>query len=202
MMHLPAMEQSNRTMDRLEDEGVRLSVPAHLYREALVRSRGSGAVAVLAIMASMGLNLALPSKQRQYVVAEMQGGNAFRYIVSGQQTSDAEFAFILSYYVAGVGDDDTVLLQKRTFRHAMESATRAIADGQISRVDAVDSMIQLATNQGAPANVLTALKKMRGYAVIEDRGNTPPVISRDNPTDPNDWDAAAGEVIDSMGVQP
>jgi len=202
VMHLPAMEQSNLSLDLLEDKGVRISIPAQAYREALVRARGGGATAVLAALTSMGLNLALPSEQRQYVAAQMRGANAFRYIVSGQQTSDAEFAFILSYYAAGVGDDDATLLPKRVFRHAMENATRAIGDGQLNRVEALDSMIQLAKSQGADADVMATLRKMRGYAVIEDQGNTPPVISRDNPTDPNDWDAAAGAVIDSMGVQP
>lgn len=202
VMHLPAMEQSNLTLDLLEKDGIRMSIPAQMYREALVRARGGGATAVIAAVGSMGLNLALPDKQRLYVAAQMRGGNAFRYIVSGQQTSDAEFAFILSYYATGVGDDDTTILQKRIFRHSMEQATRAIGDGQLNRVGAVDSMIQLADSQGAGADVMKTLRKMRGYAIIEDQGNTPPVISRDNPTDPNTWDAAAGAVIDSLGVQP
>jgi len=202
IMHLPAMEQSNLMLDLLEDKGLRISFPAQMYREALVRARGGGATAVIAALTSMGLNLALPDQQRQYVAAQMRGGNAFRYIVSGQQTSDAEFAFILSYYATGVGDDDATVLQKRIFRHSMEQATKAIGDGRLNRVGAVDSMIQLAESQGAGAEVLSALRKMRGYAVVEDQGNTPPVISRDNPTDPNAWDAAAGSIIDSVGVQP
>jgi len=176
-MYLEQMTLSNQVLDDLEAQGVTISIPAQLQRELRVRASGQGVFNLAASLGDMVLNLGLPPEQKQLINAMLRGGNAFRYQMSGQQTSDREFVSILSYYVESVGDDPVTRAQKKAFRLAVMEATRSVAQGGKSRVRAMDDILSL--SQNLPADVQATLQNMRRYAEKEDRQPSQPVLTRD-----------------------
>jgi hypothetical protein len=88
-------------------------------------------------------NSLISDKDRQFVSATRQFGDAWVRAVSGAQTNEQEFARILRASFEMAGDDPNTRQQKRNMRAQMVQAVADIAAGTNSRTQVMDRLLGL-----------------------------------------------------------
>ncbi len=146
------------------------------------------------------INRFLSPEQRQLVNAHRQFGDAFRFFVSGQQSSDREALRILNTVAGQAGDDPETLRQKRFVRNVMTQMALDASAGIISPVEAMDEIIEQARIAGMSPKAMAVFREQREDAVrfqANRAAGRGPLILNENPTTA---DSLAGSVatVDSL----
>jgi hypothetical protein len=131
------------------------------------------------------INNLIDSKQQELVNAHRTFGDAFRFFVSGQQSSDREALRILNTVAEQSGDSRETRDQKRLMRRAMTRAALDAAAGTINPVEAMDTVIEEAETIGIDERKMKVFREMRQDALnyqqrlLTGRG---PLFISDQPT--------------------
>jgi len=146
------------------------------------------------------INRFLTPEQRQLVNAHRQFGDAFRFFVSGQQSSDREALRILNSVAGQSSDDPETLRQKRFMRSVMTQMALDASAGIISPVEAMDEIIEQARLVGMSPKAMSVFREQREDAVrfqANRAAGRGPLILNENPTTA---DSLAGSVatVDSL----
>lgn len=182
------MQTSNATINRLEASTGGITSLASIQRQTKS--------AVLDIV----INRFLSPEQQQLVNAHRTFGDAFRFFVSGQQSSDREALRILNSVAGQAGDDPETLRQKRFMRNVMTQMALDAASGIVNPVEAMDEIIEQARITGMSPAAMRVFREQRADAVTFMRRRAAgrgPLILNDQPTTA---DSLAGSVatIDSL----
>jgi hypothetical protein len=94
------------------------------------------------------INQLVSPEQRQLVNAHRVFGDAFRFFVSGQQSSDKEAMRILNSVAEQTGDDEGTKRQKRLMRRTMIQAAMRAASGESSPEQAMRDVVDRAKEMG------------------------------------------------------
>lgn len=181
-VHYQAMATAGPLLDRLIDQTGGLSIAAQLKRSFDVTQATSGGITgFLGNIGSMALQGVISSEQQQIVQAQFSWTNAYRYMVSGQQTSDKEFNVILNTVAESAFDKAEVKANKRAFRHAMQEAARRLASGERSPTQTADMLLQQAQTLGLSPELQRVLQQQRADAAAYEASgaNAPPQFSSD-----------------------
>ena len=146
-MHAASLRNNAGIIDEIEQAEGGISLPAQVHREMMVSSAMSGGLLGLAAgIGELGANwlTGLTGRQQELVAAQFNWANSYRYMVSGQQTSDREFGIILRTTMANVGDTPATIAQKRDFRNTMLAAAEAVSRGEITPVQSISQLQQAA----------------------------------------------------------
>lgn len=181
-MHAASLAYHNNIINEIERQEGGISLPAQVHRELMVSSAMSGGL--LGSAAAVGDIVAnwftgLTGRQQELVAAQFNWANSYRYMVSGQQTSDREFGIILKTTQANVGDTPETIAQKRAFRETMLNASQALARGEITGIQSVQQLQEAsqgltalpAEDRAALAGVLTEIGQ--DAATQQSNGGTP-----------------------------
>lgn len=179
-MHYTSMARNGPLIDKLVDETGGITALAQIKRAFDATQASSGGVTgFFANIGAMVLNGVLSPKQQQLVQAQFAWTNSYRYLVSGQQTSDREFMVILNTVAEGAGDSPEVKAQKRAFRQVMTEAARRLATGQTQPTTAADEVLQQAKALGFPPELIQVLQQQKEDATKFQAQGGPPLLTRD-----------------------
>ena len=183
------MEQTNNMMVAMEAEGVDLSFVGSLQRQT-----GSATFEALA-------NMTLSPKQRQYIHAQRIFGDAYRFSLSGQQSSDREALRMLNSMVGQVGDDPATLANKAALRNVMIQVTKAKAGGGITAVPGAQMGLNAAKLTG-DADTIDLFEGILRQAIQNSTGDG----VANSPTDPTNLptrlDRLGGLLDSALGTPP
>ena len=163
-MHASSLAFHGPIIEEIEREEGGISLPAQIHRELMVSSAMSGGL--FGVAAAVGDVVAnwftgLTGRQQELVAAQFNWANSYRYLASGQQTSDREFGIILRTTMANVGDTQETIAQKRTFRQTLEESALRVSRGESSGVESVRELQVAAQNlTSLPAEDRIALAGM------------------------------------------
>jgi len=110
------------------------------------------------------INFIIDPKQRQLVQAHRQFANAFRFFVSGQQSSDKEFLSIMGQVAEQAGDDRDTIRQKRFMRRVMMQASIDAVGGEVSMDSLLDDAIIVARAERMDSSRIAYLIEQRDQA--------------------------------------
>lgn len=182
------MQSSGAIIDFLEEKTGGISFAASLQRQTKIP--------LLDIL----INLKISPDQRQLVNAHRTFGDAFRFSVSGQQSSDREALRMLNTVAGQTGDDVETRKQKSFIRRVMTQMTLDAAAGIVTPVEAMDEIIEQALLVGMDSKKMAVFREQRADAVTfmqRRAAGRGPLILNDQPTTA---DSLAGSVatIDSL----
>ena len=182
------MQASGANINRLEESTGGITSLASIQRQTKS--------AVLDVV----INRFLSPEQQQLVNAHRQFGDAFRFFVSGQQSSDREALRILNSVAGQAGDDPETRRQKRFMRNVMTQMALDVASGIVNPVQAMDEIIEQARITEMSPAAMRVFREQREDAVTlmrERAAGRGPLILNESPTTP---DSLAGSVatIDSL----
>ena len=146
------------------------------------------------------INRFLSPEQQQLVNSHRQFGDAFRFFVSGQQSSDREALRILNSVAGQAGDAPETLRQKRLMRNVMTQMALDASAGILTPVEAMDEIIEQARLVGMSPRAMSIFREQREDAVrfqTNRAAGRGPLILNENPTTA---DSLAGSVatVDSL----
>jgi len=186
-MYATQMRVSNQILEDFATRGVNISLPAQVVRDMKgTLARGGGVVGLGGRLLGTLANVAISPEQQQVIQAQLSVANAYRYLVSGQQTSDQEFGVIFTYIVEDATDKPEVRLQKRAFRRAIIESAEEVFAGTAREADASEQLAALARQQNAPPEVVAALEaaaeRVRTQGARPQAGGLPagPGLTADN----------------------
>lgn len=137
------------------------------------------------------INSVIDPKQRQLVQAQRMFGDAYRFSLSGQQSSDREALRMLNSIAEQVGDDDATIGQKRILRRVMMQATLAVANGAVTPTQAATQGLQAARASGAPEETISLFEDILTQARTFEAGS----LSSAAPADPNNTFGGVSDAI-------
>jgi len=158
------MQISNGLINQLEDSGVRISVLASLQRQTQSATFDAA------------VNLMTSPEQRRLVNAQRSFADAYRFSLSGQQSSDREALRMMNTISSQVGDDAQTIAQKRVLREAMATITAAKAGGSITAVQGAQMGLRAAQNTGDDETIAVFQEILNDALMRESGGgvNAPP----------------------------
>lgn len=180
-MHYASLSRNGPIIDRLIEETGGISIPAQVYRTLQATQASSGGITgLLANLTATGVNWVLSTEQQQLVNAQFAFTNSYRYLVSGQQTSDREFIVILNTIAESSGDEPEVMAQKKAFRQVMTEAAGALARGG-RPTDVANSVLTQARAMNLSPEAIAVLgQQAKDAQKFQASGVTaPPVMTRD-----------------------
>ena len=134
------MQISNGIINQLEGSGVRIGLLPSLQRQTQSATLDAA------------INSISSPDQRRLVNAQRMFGDAYRFSLSGQQSSDREALRMLNAVVGQTGDDDATLAQKAALRSTMAEITAAKAGG-LDPVQGARMGLRAAQNTGNPETI-------------------------------------------------
>lgn len=182
-MHYKSMSLNGPLIDKLVDQTGGISVPAQVKRAFDATQASSGGITgFFSNMGAMVLNGLIPPEQQQLIQAQFAWTNSYRYLVSGQQTSDREFNVILNTVSESSFDSPEVKAQKRAFRHVMTEAAHDLSTGNLLPTQAAGKVLQQAQAMGLDPRLLQVLQQHMTDAAKFEASGAPALFTRD----PND----------------
>ena len=151
------------------------------------------------------LNQVVDPKQRQLVNAHRSFGDAYRFFVSGQQSSDREALRMLNTVAEQVNDDEGTIQQKRLMRNVMLQAAQDAAAGALDPVQAANRVLAQAEAIGMNADAMAVFREQQAEAVeykklLDEGGGRPFRSLSGDPVTPEtlpDATARINELMDS-----
>lgn len=141
------MRASDTTMNTLNDAGVRMGLLSSMNRSAKRP------------LSEWATGLTLDDDERRLVNAHKTFSDAYRYFISGQQSSDAEASRLLFTMVENPNDGEEVLRQKRFMRAMTINMAEQVAQGAMNPEQAAQQILNTATNQGMPEDLLNVFRE-------------------------------------------
>lgn len=151
------MQTADGIINQLNAEGVRLA-----FLPALQRSSQNATWDAV-------INLVAGSDQERMVNAQRMFGDAYRFSLSGQQSSDREAVRMLNSVAEQVGDSEATIAQKRALRQVMINVTQAKAGGGMTAVQAAQMGYRAAQNTKNPETV-ALFREILDAAVANEAG--------------------------------
>lgn len=151
------MQLSNSLIESVEDKTGGITI-----RASLLRSTKSNALDIV-------LNSVISPEQRQLVFGYRAFGDAFRFSLSGQQSSDREALRMLNTVAAQASDDRETRRAKRLLRNVMTQATLDAAAGMITPTAGMDNIIEQATMLNFPEWKMEIFRQQREEAAAYER---------------------------------
>lgn len=143
------MKASNDTINTLVDDGVRLGLASSWHRSSTnwLTSWTSG--------------IFVDEEQRRVIQAQKQFADAYRFFISGQQSSDKEAERLLFTILENPGDFDKpdVVSQKRFMRQLVIGMAEQVAGGRINPLQAAQNILNAAIQAGLPEEQLNVFRE-------------------------------------------
>jgi len=141
--------------------GVRINWYGEAVRSLREATGGAGGfLGGLGRFATKVVSAPLPEDQQLIIQLSLQIGNAYRYLVSGQQTSDREANLIFSYLTPEAGDKPAVIEQKMQFMHKVAEMSQAVARGELDGEVAYQRLAEQGRLLGVRGDVQEALDRV------------------------------------------
>ena len=109
--------------------------------------------------------------QQRLVNAHRIFGDAYRFFVSGQQSSAVEALRILNTVAVQFGDNQQVIDQKRLMRETMIQAATDASQGLFSPLQAAEAVLERAKKLGFDKKALEAFTEQRNDACGRQQGD-------------------------------
>jgi hypothetical protein len=149
------MQTSNGIINQLEGSGVRLSLLSSLQRQTQFASFDAL------------LNAVAGTDQERLVNAQRMFGDAYRFSLSGQQSSDREALRMLNSVSSQFADSEETISQKRVLREVMTNVTRMKAGGGITSVQGAQMGLRAARNTG-DAETIELFQEILDQAIAQE----------------------------------
>ena len=133
---LPLMQETNNTINALNQQGVRLSLPSSLRQ-------GSRSATIDAL-----LNFVSDEKQQALVQANRAFSDFYRFSLSGQQSGESERLSMMLSITEQFKDADSTIAQKRRLRQVMIATQQQVVAGAMSPLEAAEAALDIARQLG------------------------------------------------------
>lgn len=146
------MTASNATINQLYDEGVEIGGWGSAHRSS--KNWFTNYVTGLGVDDTEG----------KLIQAQKTFADAYRFFISGQQSSDAEAERLLFTVLENPGDGPETVGQKRFMRDLIIQMTESIAGGTLNAGQAADRITAAARNRGLPQDQIAIFEQQAADA--------------------------------------
>jgi hypothetical protein len=151
------MVPANAIINSLTRNGTRVDITTSVQRAANSNALG------------IAINEVKDAEQQQILQAGLQYVMAYRFFMSGQQSSDREYLNMMKVTLELPGDTDEVIRQKRVMRQLQIDAVGKAAEGTVSPVAVLDETIQQMRLEGMEPRFIAAMQHERNLAANNER---------------------------------
>ena len=151
------MVPANAIVNSLTRNGVRVDITTAIQRAANSNTLG------------VAINEVKDAEQQQILQAGLQYVMAYRFSMSGQQSSDREYVNMMKVTLELPGDTDETIRQKRVMRQLQIEAVIKKAQGTVSSVAILDETIYQMKLEGMEPRFIAAMQHERNLARNNER---------------------------------
>jgi len=179
------------TRDRTDEQGNITQGTRVRFTTAIQRAAGSETLVA-------ALNNIADPEQQKVLQAGLQYNMAYRFFMSGQQSSDKEYLNMMKVTLEQTGDSDAVIRQKRIMRQHQIDAVNTVAGGIVSPLPLIDRTIELFRSEGGDQRFIDFLVNERRLVArrlrleAAGRGEVYPVSSEPGTVNPIAVDSLMG----------
>ena len=142
-----SMKAADGTINQMVDAGTNLGLMGSIHRSATgpITSWASG--------------LFTDDDERKLIQAQKSFADAYRFFISGQQSSDAEAARLLFTMLENPGDGPETIRQKRFMRQLTIGMAQQVANGALDPVQAAQRLLDTAISQDLPEEQIAVFRQ-------------------------------------------
>ena len=194
---LTQMVTSDAILTPLEEKTGGLSALGQYVKESQAAVRAGASSGVWGTLSRMVARGALNKDEQQVIAQSLNFGDAWRFSISGQSSSDTEGLRILNNVTVNAGDDPEVRHLKQNMRQVMIQGISDIAKGVRTRSEVLEGALRLKWTPEQTQWLKDQLRDAKAYEVQLENGTAPHITDPNPPTDPSDAASRTSTLFDA-----